>query len=240
MTAHAAVTEERRIAALAREYERAGYKVLRPAPGEAALPPFLEGFRPDLIAERDDDRVVLEVKSASSLKGANELVSVAQRACEAAGWRFELVVIPDQEGVPDSEELEQLFERARAAVDADLPDIGYLYTTVLIDGLLQDLALEEGRRSAAWSAPKIAHFLATLGRLEPDEYRVINDAMKWRSRLVHAKMASQPTREDLDRLFGLAHNLRRRLHPQVKSRTSARGRAGDVTPQRKATSRSKA
>ena len=50
---------------LAREYRRLGYDVAEQPRGES-LPGFLRGFSPDLIATRDDDRAVVEIKTAES------------------------------------------------------------------------------------------------------------------------------------------------------------------------------
>src|SRR5690349_14437535 len=83
----------RRVAA---SYRKQGYRVVVPVAPDA-LPVFLRDCQPDLIAERDDDHVVVESKPAGTLKGANDLVDLAERVAAQPGWRLELVTFRDRE-----------------------------------------------------------------------------------------------------------------------------------------------
>ena len=85
--------EQAEVGAVARRYARKGYRVMRPGPGQPP-PAFLGDFVPDLIAERDEDRVIVEVKRSDLVRGANELAAVAARVAREPGWRFELIALP--------------------------------------------------------------------------------------------------------------------------------------------------
>ena len=52
------------VAAVAESYRRRGYQV-EIEPDDTGLPPFLLGFRPDLIARSASENVVIEVKVGS-------------------------------------------------------------------------------------------------------------------------------------------------------------------------------
>lgn len=75
----------------AREYERRGYTVLI-EPQDLALPEFLRGLRPDLIAHNAEEWVVVEVRSQASLVGDDEL---ARRVLAARGYRKR---VPEKRG----------------------------------------------------------------------------------------------------------------------------------------------
>jgi Holliday junction resolvase len=66
------ILEKKRLNSVAREYRKQGCKVLL-YPGETDLPSFLSGFQPDLIAYSDEENVVVEVKSKSTLSKADYL-----------------------------------------------------------------------------------------------------------------------------------------------------------------------
>ncbi|MFB0506541.1 MAG: hypothetical protein ACETWT_07405 [Thermodesulfobacteriota bacterium] len=55
-----------RIEAVAREYRKKGYDVTI-EPSSHELPSFLQGFRPDIIARGENEIVIIEVKTQSTL-----------------------------------------------------------------------------------------------------------------------------------------------------------------------------
>ena len=85
--------ERERLLKLAEEYRDQGYEIsIHPNPED--LPDFLRNYRPDMIARSEDETVVIEVKSRSSLNSssAQYLPNLAQVIEQHAGWRFELVM----------------------------------------------------------------------------------------------------------------------------------------------------
>ncbi len=56
--------ERERLLKLAEEYRDRGYEISI-HPNSEDLPDFLRNYRPDMIARREDDAVVIEVKSRS-------------------------------------------------------------------------------------------------------------------------------------------------------------------------------
>jgi DNA-binding XRE family transcriptional regulator len=69
-----------------REYRRGGYDVLEQPRGDN-LPSFLRGFAPDLIVMKDDDCAVVEIKTAESLRGSDEIKELAAPIEGHAGWQ---------------------------------------------------------------------------------------------------------------------------------------------------------
>ena len=97
MSTMADAAEKRKLRSIARQYERDGYRVTVPERG-GDLPAFLQGFTPDLIAESEGDRVVIELKRSDAVPGSNELRDLAERVSGEPGWRFELVTLPRSSG----------------------------------------------------------------------------------------------------------------------------------------------
>jgi|GEM_PF-4795661 len=79
--------EHRRVLQLAREYRSKGYQVAC----EEVLP--YSDLRADLIARKDDEVIVIEVKTSASLASAkNDVVRLASQVAKIPGARFDLVL----------------------------------------------------------------------------------------------------------------------------------------------------
>ena len=64
---------KKRQQAVAREYKKKGYEVVM-EPGSSALPSFLAGFRPDLLARNENETVVIEIKPQETLSKSGAMV----------------------------------------------------------------------------------------------------------------------------------------------------------------------
>ena len=127
---------------VARKYKLLGYEVLE-SPGADRLPEFMQGMRPDIVARSALDNVVIEVKPRSALKGANDLVDMAERVSGHPDWRFELVVLDEGErgrrpGAGPSRD--DLFRTVQAAADARLTDVAAVYLAQVLVTAARDLA----------------------------------------------------------------------------------------------------
>src|SRR5687768_4274458 len=90
--------ERRRINGVAREYRKLGYQVLV-HPGQEELPPFLAGFQPNLIVLSADDKAVVEVRTAETLRDRSRRLPELAGVIDAQpGWRLELVVTNPRNG----------------------------------------------------------------------------------------------------------------------------------------------
>ncbi len=85
--------ERERLLKIAEEYRDRGYEISI-HPNSEDLPDFLRNYRPDMIARREDDAVVIEVISRFSLNSSSTqyLQNLAQVIEQHSGWRFELVM----------------------------------------------------------------------------------------------------------------------------------------------------
>src|SRR6266853_3820511 len=100
-------------------YSRQGYQVsVEPSPRE--LPEFLRTLAPDLIAYRDGENIVVEIKT-SSPASFEEVQQLARALEHRAGWKLQVVYadLPDPEWapppqLPDISELTRLVSVASA------------------------------------------------------------------------------------------------------------------------------
>ena len=102
-------------------YSQQGYQVsVEPSPGE--LPEFLRTLAPDLIARRDGENIVVEIKTSSP--ASFEQVQRLARALEhRAGWKLQVVYadLADPEWAPPSQlpEIPELLARLASVGSVD-------------------------------------------------------------------------------------------------------------------------
>lgn len=93
---------ETQLASLAADYEKQGYAVRRrPAPG--SIPFDLNGFAPDLLAEKDAEHLLVLVKDSTTPVSIGRLRDLTETVRQQPGWRFILVnAAPESEafGLP--------------------------------------------------------------------------------------------------------------------------------------------
>jgi uncharacterized protein YutE (UPF0331/DUF86 family) len=209
MSGPADAVEQRKIRAIAREYERGGYRVIVPGQGRD-LPAFLQGLTPDLIAESEKDRVVIEVKRSNLVRGSNELQEIAEHVSREPGWRFELVTIPplEQVALPTAERMDYMESRARQAMNIGLADVAYAYAWTAIEELLSDLALQHGLKVSKASSVHTARDLVSRGVISREALDTIEQARTIRNLLVHAQKEILPSTEDVEKLLALGRHLR--------------------------------
>lgn len=169
MTATGFRSEADEVRAAARRYRRKGYRVTIPATN-ADVPPFLGPFLPDLIAERPDDRVIVEVKRNDALRGSNDLVELAERVAGEPGWRLELVALPSVQTrqLSTAEAVRLISSRARAAFDEGHKDVATMAVTLLLQYLLIELGVANGLTLREPELPGLSRELAAQGLLPRD------------------------------------------------------------------------
>jgi hypothetical protein len=77
-------------------YRAEGYEVTE-KPARDVLPPGLKSYQPDFIAVRGDEKVAVEVKRGPTLASEQQLRDIAEVFRATPGWRFDLVVVGDDD-----------------------------------------------------------------------------------------------------------------------------------------------
>jgi hypothetical protein len=176
---------QRTLKRVAADYRQQGYRVVAPATPDA-LPAFLRDCQPDLIAERDDDHVVVEIKAAGTLRGANELVVLAERVEKQPGWRLELVTFKERD--PDAAAVSaEWLERMLAPVHASPTADGRFASAYLLDVLgvlLRGIAVNTRSPVANMAGDEIARSLAFKGIIDAALLTRIEYVFRWHKSLM--------------------------------------------------------
>jgi uncharacterized protein YutE (UPF0331/DUF86 family) len=211
--------ERERLIRLAEEYRDKGYEIsFHPNPED--LPDFLKNYRPDMIARRDDEAVVVEVKSRSSLNSSTQyLRNLAQVVEQHPGWRFELVMTNPEdaeysqsaEGSLQEAEIESRLQVARQLTTQHL-ESAILYSWSLVEATLRLVAENEGLSLQRFDPLYLVKQLATEGVISKSEYQLLMNALSLRNSIAHGFKTTQLTQESLYDLINITERLLKALH----------------------------
>jgi hypothetical protein len=189
MVSQARSEEEKTIRRVAASYRKAGYRVAA-QPKSDSIPSFLLDCRPDLIAEREDDRVVIEIKAAGSLKGSNDLVELAKRVESEPGWRLELVTFKDTD--PDAllitaPWLERMLGKQNFGSQPAGDVFMAAFRLEVLSFMLRSFALRAGLEVKNKLAGDLANELAFEGLIDETLLGRIQNALHWQTNLMRGR-----------------------------------------------------
>lgn len=192
-TAHA-----RKIHSLQVDFDQKGYQVIiEPEPSELAID--LDGYRPDLIARRGAEVVVIAVKGSTERLPVERFKSIAERIAAQPGWRFVLVTVDDEPiGLEPPSAPNQLLEwqelgRGLQVVERLIKE-GLLPPALIYLWSIAEAALR--RRAEAVRLPierfpsdRLLKKLYSFGEVSFDEFDDLHSIFQIRNRVAHGMTA---------------------------------------------------
>lgn len=186
---HATRLEKHLARKTAEDYRAQGYDVSFDAPLD-----FLPGFRADLIARKDDQVRVIEVKTRASLAASPQIDELARTIEAKPGWNFDLLLVAEPERL-DSPEGAQSFERERilerideaeAMLREEHGESAFLLAWSACEAAVRLLlagqdVTTEGIRTADYTLEQAAY----LGVISRDEYQELSSLQKHRNAIAH-------------------------------------------------------
>ncbi|MFN0243497.1 MAG: hypothetical protein ACKVWV_11450 [Planctomycetota bacterium] len=183
--------ESQVIARTAEDYRRRGYDV-EVEPRGPALPAFLDGFQPDLIARNASESVVVEVQVGTRTSVAERLRDVTERVNGQPGWRFSLVFVnpgqPDRVTEARPAPLALLEERARNAetlLRTGQRDAAFLLLWSALEGTLRLLSERAQLPLASLPPSALVRELYSAGELSRQQFDGAMSLLPIRDQLIH-------------------------------------------------------
>ena len=183
------ILEKTFIAKTAAKYRSRGYEVEEDCPLE-----FLPGFRADLVARKDGDVRVIEVKTRTSLALTPKLNELAEILYSKPGWSYDLLLVGEPEKLesPDGaqpsaeEEIRRRLAEAEAVLAKGSGEAAYLLVWSACGAVIRNLIGTEGIAiTRVTTAAYVLDMAVMHGIISREDYDYLTDMMKYRNAIAH-------------------------------------------------------
>jgi hypothetical protein len=209
-------TQEReRLREISEAYREKGYTVSFEPPIEE-LPDFIKPFRPDMILHRGDEKIIVEVKSKSSLDPATrqQIKYLLEEVKKHPGWHFELILMPTAEDQFVGDEINLLGQaeiKAQLAIARSLiqpsTEAALLYSWALLEAVLRLVAKVENIELDRFDARYLIKKLTSEGVLSREQYHSLMEIAPLRNAISHGFQSSHLTKQTVLDLLELTNQL---------------------------------
>jgi hypothetical protein len=178
---------------VARRYREEGYRVLV-RPRSADLPPFLAPFEPDILASKDSEKVVVEVKRREELEENHDLQHLAALVNAQPGWRFDLVVtnpqiwpdeVPRTVAEPGAAEINALREEASRLITLGMLKPAQVIASAALEAAMRTDARRQSITLDRYYPGFVLETLYSEGAFSHQEYERLRNAFAVRNAIVH-------------------------------------------------------
>lgn len=199
---------------IADQYRYNGYEVtVEPNPN--VVPFDLGNYRPDLIVQKGDQAIIIEVKTAADHISVDQFQTVAEEVRRHSGWRFVLVTAQDISSAPLVEEnmnqptwaeISEQADHAQHLAELGEKDAAYLILWIAFERMLRlqvrSIALPVDRLDSSI----LIRQLYSNGELTIEQFDMALACRKIRNSIVHG-FGNPDTPEAINRLNVLVRDL---------------------------------
>ncbi|WLG34342.1 hypothetical protein PSH85_00860 [Pseudomonas simiae] len=208
---------------VAKRYEERGYTVIIEPP-PAAIPFPLEGYKPDLLATKDSENLLIEVKRRGARVDSKLFFRVDEEVQRHPGWQFLLVTVADEElhelststtAKLNEGVVQERLQQLDLLLNSDMP-VGFLLPTLWVAyvSVLRLLVAHEGNIEGA-SLDNLTDFsfinkAYSEGVTSIDEYQSARRFLNLRNNAVHS-LDTVATTQECQELRGMIDEVICRL-----------------------------
>lgn len=207
-------THDAAIERIVKRFNADGYRVeVEPLPDAIEID--LGGYRPDLVARKDEDFVVVEVKTTADRHQLERYKAIAERVSSHPKWRFLLATVPEGElnddaysvGPFQEAELQKYLRRVNFLLEGGNEQfaVPYLWTALMTG--MREFARKRDVPVDASSDVRVLNYLYSLGELSHDDFEEAKRYYELRNDVAHI-VGSIVTHEQV---VGLVQFIRRKF-----------------------------
>ena len=205
------ILERKFIARTAAKYRSRGYEV-----EENCELDFLPGFNVDLVARKDDEVRVIEVKSRTSLAATPKLNELAEILYSKPGWSYDLLLVGEPEKLESpegsqpfaEEEIRRRLAEAEAVLEKGSGEAAYLLVWSACEAAIRNL-IETADISITrvTTAAYVLDMAVMQGIISREDYDYLTDMMKYRNAIAHGFGVNGFSDEKVTELIGVVARL---------------------------------
>ncbi|WP_420625130.1 hypothetical protein [Candidatus Poriferisodalis sp.] len=193
------------------EYREKGYDVSLESTVD-----ILSGYRADLVARKDDQVRVVEVRRRSSLKGDPRIRELARAVEAKPGWSLDLVLVAEPEKLDspvdarpiDSDGVMGRIAEAEALIKSGHPESAFLIAWSACEAVVRILLADEGVSDDGITHTAFVLDLATkLGAISRAEHRHLTDFQRCRNAIVHGFSHNEFNDDLVSELIGTVRGM---------------------------------
>ena len=202
-------SEGLRVQKVGQVYRDKGYKELIKSQGDQ-LPDFLQAFRPDLIAHKGDEQIVVEVRTRGQISDFPQVNELAKAVKNEADWRFQLVLLGPENSLSVAgaspftvEEIRSKIMEVALFVENGHLEAAFLMGWSLVEATLRVLAVQEGIEGETATPDYLLKQMTFEGLIARETYHDLKRAQQTRNAIAHGFKSSQLTVETVQELIDL-------------------------------------
>ncbi|PSB51175.1 hypothetical protein [Chamaesiphon polymorphus] len=189
---------EQKIQSTAQELIDSGYKVsIEPASSD--LPFDLGSYRPNLIATKDNEGLILEVKTTSNRLSIDRFQSIAEQIATHNGWRFLLITLDDtsdsilpssERDLPSWDELKTRLSKLEILIQNSLFEPSILFLSSILEATLRKRSIEQN--IPIWRLPEknLLNHLFSSGEISMSDFDIFKKCLELRNKVAHGLATS--------------------------------------------------
>jgi REase_AHJR-like len=192
---------EQKLKSTAQELSENGYKVLI-EPSNSDLPFELGGYRPDLIAIKNDGGIVLEIKTSLNRLSIDRFQDIAERISSHSGWRFLLVTLDDinekilpsnQSDLPSWDDLDSQLNKLNTLIQESFFEPALLFFWSILEAAMRKRSIVQN--IPIWRFPEnnLLKHIFSSGEISVSDFDLFNTCLELRNKSAHGiKTAIDP------------------------------------------------
>jgi hypothetical protein len=189
---------DEKIDSITQELEDNGYIVLI-EPSDSNLPFDLGGYDPDLIATKNDDGIILEVKGSLKRLSIDRFQEIAERIASHPGWRFLLVTLDDssenilfsdENSLPSWEALNSQLLNLQMLIQESLFEPAILFFWSITEAALRKRAITQHLPIQRFPTIALLNHSYSSGEISVTEFDLLKDCLKIQEKVAHGVMTS--------------------------------------------------
>jgi len=185
-----AANKAREIASI---FERDGYQVFI-EPTIEQVPIDLGSYRPDLVAIKGEQGIVVEIKVSLKRLPTKKFNEISNMVSSHKGWKFALVTLDDDLNnilsvanarLPNADELKKRLDDVNKLIMLDMLPSALVLLWAQIESWLRIKADKNGEKLNLLQPKRLINFLYSYGELSMEQVDSLNELMQLRNKLVH-------------------------------------------------------
>lgn len=184
---------EQRIQSTAQELLDNGYKISIKPP-VCDLPFELGGYRPDLMATKDNEGIILEIKTSLNRLSVDRFQDIAERVATHHGWRFLLVTLDDTsekilplggDELPSWQELNVHLVNLNTLIQNSLFEPAILFLWSILEAALRKRAIAQNIPISRFPTNQLLNHAFSSGEISMSEFDLFMSYLEVRNRIAH-------------------------------------------------------